>query len=135
MKNLNLFVLAFLTITCQMIAQEKQEQHLLDGTTLEYTYDNGGAVDAEFIDGQYKYKWTEGPFKGLEGKEKYLSRKIGKKMYMVGFMVEANKSFVTIVFNFKKKELATSASIAPGTDQEMILFEEGTIKSLNLKEY
>lgn len=134
MKKLIFFVLAFLTIICQMIAQEKQEQQLLDGTSVNYTYDNGGAVHAEFLDGQYKYKWMQGPYKGLEGKEKYLSRKIGAKMYMVSFMVEANKSFVTIVFNFKKKKLSTSASIAPGTDQEMILFDAGIIETLNLKE-
>ncbi|MFK5974408.1 MAG: MoaF N-terminal domain-containing protein [Flavobacteriaceae bacterium] len=127
-------ILVFLTITSQTIAQEKQEQQLLDGTSVDYTYENGSAVRAEFLNGQFNYKWIAGPNKGAAGSEKYLSRRIGAKMYMVSFMVEANKSFATIIFNFKKKIIATSALIAPGTDQEIILFDTGIIEQLNLKE-
>jgi hypothetical protein len=63
-------------------SQLSQGEQLLDGTSLNYQYQNGSAVHAEFVKGQYKYLWTAGPFKGLKGKEKYQSKKIGDKLYM-----------------------------------------------------
>lgn len=134
MKQLVTFTLAFLSVAYQAIAQEKEDEHLLDGTSMDYYYQNGSGVHAEFIDGQFKYKWIAGPNAGSEGSEDYRSRKIGPKMYMVSFMVVANKSFVTIVFNFNQNVISTSALIAPGTDQETILFDAGIIEHLNLKE-
>ncbi len=53
---------------------------------------------------------------------------------MVNFMVQANSSFVTIVFNFNQNVMSTSALLAPGTDQELILFDAGIIEQLTLKE-
>jgi hypothetical protein len=133
MKQSLIFMLAILAITCQAVAQEKQDEHLLDGTSMDYYYQNGSAVHAELLDGQFKYLWTAGPVKGTEGSEKYRSRKIGDKMYMVNFMVETNSTFVTIVFNFNQNVFSTSALIAPGTDKELILFDGGIIEQLTLK--
>jgi len=126
-------MLAILAISCQVIAQEKQDEYLLDGTSMDYYYQNGSAVHAEFLDGQFKYQWIAGPAKGTEGSEQYRSRKIGDKMYMVNFMVEANSTFVTIVFNFNQNVISTSALIAPGTDEELVLFDGGIIEQLILK--
>ena len=134
MKQLVIFMLAFLAITFQAIAQEKQDEHLLDGTSMNYYYQNGSAVHAEFLNGKFKFKWIAGPNKDVEGSENYQSRKIGDKLYMVNFMVETNSSFVTIVFNFNQNVMYTSAFIAPRTDQELILFDAGIIERLNLKE-
>ena len=133
MKQFVTTMLALLAISCQVIAQEKQDEYLLDGTSMDYYYQNGSAVHAEFLDGQFKYKWIAGPAKGTEGSEKYRSRKISDKMYMVNFMVEANSTFVTIVFNFNQNVISTSALIAPGTDEELIIFDGGIIEQLILK--
>ena len=70
----------------------------------------------------------------MEGSEKYLSRKIGDKLYMISFMVAARKSFITIIFNCNQNTFSTSGLLSPGTDNEMILFEEGTIEKFTLKE-
>jgi len=134
MKQLATFILAFMAISYQAIAQEEQSENLLDGTLVEYYYQNESGVSAEFIDGKFNYKWIAGPNKGVEGSEKYLSRKIGDKLYMISFMVVARKSYVTIIFNFNQNIFSTSALLSPGTDKEMILFEEGTIEQLTLKE-
>ena len=131
MKKFLLITYALLGITLQSWSQGEQ---LLDGTSLNYHYQNGSAVKAEFDNGQFKYKWIAGPYKDLEGSEEYRSRKIGDRIYMVNFMVDANSSFVTIVFNFNQNMMSTSALIAPGTDQELILFDAGIIEHLNLKE-
>ena len=53
---------------------------------------------------------------------------------MISFMIEANSYFATIVFNFNQNVISTSAIVAPGTDQELILFDGGIIERLNLKE-
>ena len=134
MKKLVFFVCASMAITCQSIGQNNQDEHLLDGTSMDYYYQNGSAVHAEFLDGQFKFKWIAGPNTDAEGMEEYRSRKIGDKMYMVNFMVKSNSSFATIVFNFNQNVMYTSALIAPGTDQELVLFDAGIIERLNLNE-
>ncbi|WP_276388508.1 MoaF N-terminal domain-containing protein [Eudoraea chungangensis] len=134
MKKLTTIILVFVAISFQAIAQDEERTNLLDGTSMDYTYENGGGVHADFVNGNFNYKWTAGPNEGVEGSEDYMSKKIGDKLYMIGFMVEANKSYVTIVFNFKKKVFSTSAILSPGTDKEMILFEGGIIKQVVLKE-
>ena len=98
MKQLVTFILVFMAISFQAIAQEEQNENLLDGTSVEYYYQNKSGVSAEFLDGKFNYKWIAGPNKGVEGSEKYLSRKIGDKLYVISFMVVARKSYVTIIF-------------------------------------
>ncbi len=134
MKKTLVIVILFLSIAIHSNAQENKDQHLLDGTTMNYYYQNGSAVHVEFIDGQFNYKWIDGPNKDATGKEKYRSRKIGNKMYLVNFHEETNSTFVTIVFNFNENVISTSAIIAPNSDRENIIFEGGIIENLKLKE-
>jgi MoaF N-terminal domain len=115
-------------------AQDAGDEHLLDGTSVTYYYDNGSGVHAEFADGQIQFTWVAGFFKGSGGKAVYRSRKIGDKMYMVNFLVETGGSFVTIVFDFGKYTLSSSALLNSNSPQKQIFFEAGTIKELNLKE-
>jgi hypothetical protein len=134
MKTLALFLFAFLAISFQSFTQENQDEHLLDGTSMDYYYQNGTAVHVEFIDGQFNYKWIAGPNKDAEGQEKYRSRKIGEKMYLINFMNDPSSTFVTLVFNFNQNVMYSSALIAPGTDQQQVLFDGGIIEHLKLKE-
>ena len=134
MKTLTLFLYAFLAVMIQSNAQGNEDEHLLDGTSMDYFYQNGTAVHVEFLDGQFKYKWIAGPNEGAEGQEKYRSRKISDKMYLVNFMNEPSTTFVTLVFNFNQNVMYSSALIAPGTDQEQVLFDGGIIEHLSLKE-
>ena len=128
-----IFALSLVSIT-QSNAQEKQEEHLLDGTSMNYYYQNGTAVHVDFDDGQFKYQWIAGPNTDAVGKVGYRSRKIGDKLYMVNFFEETNLTFVTIVFNFNQNVLHTSALIAGGSDQRQILFDGGIIENLTLIE-
>jgi hypothetical protein len=134
MKQFVFSIATLLIISLPSLAQEFQDEHLLDGTSMDYYYQNGTAVHLEIFDGQLKYKWLAGPNKGAEGQEKYRSRKIGDKMYLVNFMNEASSTFVTLIFNFNQNVMYSSALIAPGTDQENVLFDGGIIEHLQLKE-
>ena len=134
MKPVVLIFALSLVIITQSNAQEKQDEHLLDGTSMNYYYQNGTAVHVDFADGQFKFKWIAGPNKDSEGQVTYRSRKIGDKLYMVNFFEETNLTFVTIVFNFNQNVLHTSALIAGASDQPLILFDGGIIENLTLKE-
>jgi hypothetical protein len=134
MKTLALFLYAFLSVMIHSNAQGNENEHLLDGTSMDYFYQNGTAVHVEFIDGQLKYRWIAGPNQGAEGQEEYRSRKIGDKMYLVNFMNESSSTFVTLIFNFNQNVMYSSALIAPGTEQEQILFDGGIIEHLILHE-
>ena len=134
MKQLVFCITSLLIISLPSFAQESQDEHLLDGTSMDYYYQNGTAVHLEIFDGQLKYKWLAGSNIGAEGQEKYRSRKIGDKMYIVNFMNEASSTFVTLIFNFNQNVMHSSALIAPGTDQENVLFDGGIIEHLQLKE-
>ncbi|HEY0432218.1 MAG TPA: MoaF N-terminal domain-containing protein [Chitinophagaceae bacterium] len=116
------------------IGQGKVDEHLLDGTSLDYYYESGSGVHAEFTDGRFIWKWIAGPDKGAVGNEGYLSRKIADKTYMVNFKVTAGSNFVTIVFNFNQNVMYTSALLDPRTATEKVLFEGGIIEHLKLKE-
>jgi len=134
MKKILIITILFLSMTIHSNAQENQDEHLLDGTTMNYYYQNGSAVHAEFNDGHFKYKWLAGPMKDMEGQDKYRSRKIGDKMYVVNFLNEPTSSFVTLIFNFNQNVMYSSGLIMPGTDQQQIHFDGGIIEHLHLKE-
>ncbi|MBN3518565.1 hypothetical protein JYB62_01005 [Algoriphagus lutimaris] len=134
MKHSLTFLLILLGFSLQAISQESQVEHLLDGTSMKYFYQNGSAVHAELEDGQFKFEWIDGPSKGASGTCDYRSRKIGDKLYIVNFKFEPSEAFVTIVFNFNQNVFSTSALLGAGTDKELVLFEAGIIEQLTLKE-
>lgn len=134
MKKPLTFLLIILGFSLPAISQESQDEHLLDGTSMDYFYQNGSAVHAEFDNGQFKFNWILGPNQGASGICNYRSRKIGDKLYLVNFKYEPSAAFVTIVFNFNENVFSTSALLGAGSDEELILFEGGIIEQLTLKE-
>ena len=134
MRHILLFIYASLLLSLSSIAQNKNDEHLLDGTSMDYYYQNGSGVHVDFDNGQFNWKWIAGPDKDSTGHEKYLSRKIGDKTYMINFKNSATSDFVTIVFNFNQNVIYTSAFFNPKTNQEQIFIEGGIIEHLRLKE-
>lgn len=134
MKQIIILISAVLTFSHFGFAAHPEDEHLLDGTSMTYQYQNGAEVEASFADGMFHFKWLSGPLKDVVGQEAYRSRKIGDKQYLVNFMVQANKTFVTLVFNFNQNVMHSSVLFVPGTPDEQILFEGGIIEHLILKE-
>lgn len=134
MKKLIAVLPIILGFSLQAISQESQDEHLLDGTSMDYFYQNGSAVHAEFDHGQFKFNWILGPNTGASGMCNYRSRKIGDKLYLVNFKYEPSAAFVTIVFNFNENVFSTSALLGAGSDEELVLFEAGIIEQLTLTE-
>jgi len=134
MRHTLLFICTSLLLSFSSTAQDRVDEHLLDGTAMDYHYQDGSAVHVEFNNGQFNWKWIAGAGKGDAGSEKYMSRKIGDKTYMINFKNSVTSDFVTIVFNFNQNVIYTSALLNPKTDHEQILFEGAIIEHLRLKE-
>ena len=139
MKKLLIFMFAFMTLAICSLAQEeldnpRMDEHLLDGTSMNYYYQNGTAVHIEFVDGIVKWKWIAGPWKDSESQEKYKSRKIGDKMYLINWIEGGHSTFVTLIFNFNQNVMHCSALLYPQTEYERILFDGGIIEQLVLVE-
>jgi len=133
MKRL-LFFAGFIITAFHSIAQTKQEEHLLDGTSLDVYYETGSRGHVEFINGQIISKWIAGPGRDAIGQEIYRSKKIGDKMYIVNFLKTPSHSFVTLIFDFGQNILHASAIRGVGTKDEAIFLEDATIENLHLKE-
>ncbi len=134
MRQTLLLIYTLFLLSLSSVAQDKSDEHLLDGTSMNYYYQNGSGVHVEFANGLFNWKWIAGPDKDSTGHEKYLSRKIGDKTYMINFKNSATSDFVTIVFNFNQNVIYTSAFFNPKTNQEQIFIEGGIIENVILKE-
>jgi len=114
------------------VAQEPEHdtpEHLLDGTQLEYFYQNGWGIKMAFYDGKLKYEWISGPRKGNHAKDiPYRSRKIGDDMFIVNFRDTSGPDFVTLVINLRENVMCSSVILRYGTDKERIFFHGGIIE-------
>ncbi len=110
-------------------------QHLLDGSSIEYQYQNGWAIHMELYNGLLKYEWIAGPMKGNSNKDlPYRSRKIGSKQYMINWYEQSKPDFVTLVFNFDTNVIYSSGLIMIGTDKQFSIFDGGIIDQSTLVE-
>jgi len=130
----HLFFASFIIISFHSIAQTKQKEHLLDGTSLDVYYETGSRGHVEFNNGQIMSKWIAGPGQDATGQESYRSKKIADKMYIVNFLKTPSHSFVTLIFDFNQNVLHASAIRGVGTKDEAIFLEDAIIENLHLKE-
>jgi len=104
---------------------------LLDGTELEYTYSDGGAVVLTFYDGLLKFRWIAGPFEGVTGEDlAYNARAVADDIFLVNWHDLDGPSFVSLVINLQQNTLYSSALLGYQTDGELSLFDEATIERL-----
>ena len=114
-------------------AEAKQPEHLLDGTSMNYYYQNGGGIHIAFYDGMLKYKWIVGPRKGNGNKDlPYSSRKIGDKMYIVSWLEASHPDYTTLIFNFNNNVMYSSGIFRFGSKDQFTRFDGGIIEDLTL---
>ncbi len=125
-------LIVFIALGASLAKAQEASPQLLDGTELEYTYTDGGAVVLSFYDGKLKYRWTAGPFAGTEVADLvYKSRRIGDELYLVSWHDVDNLNFVTLVINLQQNVLHSSAVVGYGTDREVTLFDGAIIERVN----
>ena len=132
MKPFLFFVGLFIMTSVYSPAQTKQDEHLLDSTSMDIYYENGFSAHVEFNDGQVTWQLiSRTGSQDATGQESYKSKKIADKIYVVSFLDTSRHSFSTFIFNFNKNILVASAI---RTKDEANFLDNATIKHLHLKE-
>lgn len=126
-----LLVAAFLVFATpsQASTSLETEEHLLDGTSFTFQYQNAGAMDVSFANGEMTYKWIAGrnadePVQTYA----YKSRKLDSEMYLVNWHESEAKNFVTMVFNFKSNTCAVSVISKYASEKPFMGFQAGVIE-------
>ncbi|MGM5471316.1 MoaF-related domain-containing protein [Flavobacteriaceae bacterium LMO-SS05] len=89
-----------------------EAEHLLDGYSLNFQYQDGKAIHMEFDNGKAKYEWIVGPGKGRGNEDiSYRSRQIGKNLYIINWHETGIKDYLTLVFDFEKMTVHSSVII------------------------
>ena len=116
-------------------AETQPAAHLLNGTSMDYHYDDGGGIHMEIYDGMLKYEWIEGTRKGNGNKDlEYNSRKIGDKMYLVSWLEASHPDYTSLIFDFKNKIMYSTGIFRFGSENQFVRFDKGTIEKITLVE-
>ena len=108
-------------------------EHLLDGTSMNYYYQNGSGIHIQLYEGMLRYEWVEGPRKGKGNKDlAYHSRKIGPNMYVINWLEKAHPDFMTLIFNFNNNVMYSSGILRFGAKEQFTVFDGGIIEDLVL---
>ena len=104
---------------------------MLDGTTMQYTYDEMGTVRTVYENGLISFEWLSGPLEGGVGEGfVYRAREIGQRRYLVNWHEPELPGFVTLYIDFDALEVHSSLIAAYGTDDEQIHFDTVKIDSV-----
>ncbi|MDW5288725.1 MoaF-related domain-containing protein [Formosa sp. PL04] len=111
-----------------------EPEHLLDGYSMNFQYQNGTAIHMAFSNGKAEYKWLVGPGKGNGNQDiSYRSLKIGENLYLINWHEIDKNDYLTIVFDFDK--MIVHSSIIVGYKNEakrplQTVFRSGIIDHL-----
>ena len=114
-------------------AQVGTGTHNLDGTEVNWTYNNNDAqMIVSFSGGFAQYEWIAGGPKGNSDSEiPYSSREIAPNVFLMSWVQAERPDYITMIFNFNDMTIATTGVLRPGTDEERVLFLDGTINSVD----
>jgi hypothetical protein len=125
--------LAMQSFALAACAQVGTGTHNLDGTEVNWTYNNNDAqMIVSFADGLAQYEWIAGGPKGNSDSEiPYSSRQIAPNVYLMSWVQDDRPDYITMIFNFNDMTIATTGVLKPGTDEERRLFLDGVINSVD----
>lgn len=105
--------------------------HLLDGTSMQYTYSEMGTVRTSYTDGRISFEWLKGPLQGQTGDGFiYRSREVGENQFLVNWHEPDLPGFVTLFIDFKAGQVHSSLIAAYGSDEEQIHFDSASIDAV-----
>ena len=104
---------------------------LLDGTTLQYRYPDGGRVALSLSKGKLAYRWLAGPFEGVaEADLPYHARRTASGDYIVNWHDTQNNNFATLTISLEHRKVYGAAIIGYTSESPRTLFEEADIESV-----
>lgn len=127
-----LFLSAPLTVQAQPGDAEfapNAPEHLLDGTSFNYFYQNGSGLRIAFYDGMVQYEWIAGPRTGNRAADlAYRSRQMAEDLYLVSWHEPSKPDYVTLVVNLNNNVIYSSSILRYGTDDELVVYQGGIIE-------
>ncbi|WP_299154970.1 hypothetical protein [uncultured Tateyamaria sp.] len=113
------------------IAQSEKNEHVLDGTTIDWSYDaNGARMVLSFEDGMAQYEWVAGRRAGNSAKDiPYRSREMSDGLFVLSWDQSARPDFITLIFDLNRNIMSSTGLIGYGTDNQRNLFQAGTVHS------
>jgi len=125
-------------VLCQLIAgvawgQAGTGDHSLDGTSIDWTYNNSEArMVVSFDDGLGNYEWIAGGRTGnSDSAIPYSAREISPDIFLMSWIQADRPDFITMIFDFNSMTIATTGLIGYGSDKERHLFMDGIINSVD----
>ena len=111
-----------------------KEEHLLDGTSFTFQYQNAGAIDISFAGDVLTYKWIAGRNANDPASTyPYKSRKIDDDVYLVNWHEPDTHNFVTMVYNFKSNMCAVSVISRYASETPFMGFQAGIIEHVSVE--
>ena len=100
-----------------------QASHLLDGTTMQYTYAEMGTVRTSYDGGLISFEWLAGPLKGQSGNDfVYRAREVRDSQFLVSWHEPELPGFVTLLIDFGTHQVHSSliAAYASGSGTDTL---------------
>lgn len=118
-----------LSTTGAASAQSETDEHVLDGSTIDWSYDaNGARMILSFEAGLARYEWIEGRRAGNKAQDiPYRSREMSDGLFVVSWDQADRPDFITLIFDFNENVMASTGLIGYGTDNQRNLFQNGTV--------
>ncbi len=102
--------------------------HLLDGTRMQYTYNDMGTVRTSYDKGCISFEWISGPLQGGTGAGfNYRAREVGENRFFVSWHEPELPGFVTLLIDFQAGQVHSSLIAAYGSEEEQIHFDTASI--------
>ena len=110
---------------------KKSDTGILDGITMQYTYEEMGTVRVSYSSGCIGFAWLEGPIAGESGDGfAYRARKVGNDQFFVSWHEPEMPGFVALHIDFDTGKVCSSVLAAYGTESEQIHFDIATINQV-----
>ena len=121
------------SVTVVAWGQAGTGDHSLDGTPIDWTYNNSEArMVVSFDNGLGNYEWIAGGRTGNSDNEiPYSAREISPDIFLMSWIQADRPDFITMIFDFNSMTIATTGLIGYGTDKQRHLFMDGVINGVD----
>lgn len=126
-------LLVLINMSSMASGQAGTGNHSLDGTTVDWTYNNSDArMAVSFSGGLGQYEWIAGARTGNSDEEiPYSAREISPNVFLMSWIQADRPDFITMIFDFNAMTIATTGLIGYTKEEPRQLFLDGVINSVD----
>ena len=125
-------LIAAQTLACAAWAEAGTGGHMLDGTRVEWRYNNSEAtMRVSFAEGLGQYEWIAGRRAGNSDTDiPYSAREISPNIFLMSWVQADRPDFITMIFDFNAMTIATTGLIGFDQADYRFLFMDGVINTV-----